>query len=170
MDAKVEDFMRKELVTLNEDKSVYEGAKVMKDQGIGSLIVTKDDKPVGIITERDILYKVVAEGKDPAKTPLKEVMSSPLISVPIGTTVREALTIMVKNNIRRLLIRDGDKIVGIISQRTCVGDIKKQAISIELELPKCVKCPYCGSLFPDKEALYRHIDRIHILEELFTQL
>lgn len=168
LDAKVEDFMRKELVTLDGNKSVCESARIMRDQGIGSVIVTKDDKPIGIVTERDILYKVVAEGKDPTKTLLKEVMSSPLISVPIGTTVREALTIMVKHNIRRLLIRDDDKIVGIISQRSYVGDIKKQAISLELELPKGVKCPYCGSVFPDKEALYRHIDRIHVLEVLFA--
>ncbi|MCS7116928.1 MAG: CBS domain-containing protein, partial [Nitrososphaerota archaeon] len=138
------------------------------ERGIGSLIVTKGGKPVGIVTERDILYKVVAEGKDPLKTPLKEIMSSPIISVPKGTTVREALSIMVRHNFRRLLIRDGDRIVGIISQRSCVGDVKKNAISIELELPKGIKCPYCNSVFPDKEALYRHIDRIHILEVLFA--
>ena len=134
----------------------------MKKHSIGSIIITKADEPEGIVTERDILYKVVARGKDPVKTLLGNIMSAPLISVPAGTTVQKALATMFKHNFRRLLVRDGKKVVGIISQRTCVGDVRKHDTSLaEIELPKGVKCPHCNFVLPDRDAVFRHMDRVH---------
>lgn len=68
-----------------------------------------------------------------------------------------------KKEIRRLVVKEDKKVVGVISQRAVVGDVRKADVSIaEIDVPKGVLCPYCGSRFEDKEELSKHIDRMHI--------
>lgn len=106
------------------ESSITEVAKIMNRKLIGSVLVVKDGEPVGMLTERDILRKVVAKGKDPRTTSIYEVMSSPLITTHKDTALPEALKIFRKHYIRRLLITDDDgKIVGIITHRNVVLSI-----------------------------------------------
>jgi len=106
---------------------------------------------------------VVAGGKDSSRLKLKDVMNSPLIFIDANARVKDAIALMVKKEIRRLVVKEDKSIIGVISQRAVVGDVHKAHISIaEIDMPKGVLCPYCGSRFESKEELSKHIDRMHI--------
>ena len=106
----VEDLIENELVTLPEDSVIADAVKVMKDGGVSSIIVrslsSSAENPLitGIVTERDILYRVIGGNKGPYKTVLKEVMSSPVVTIEKGSSVNEAMSLMRNRNIRRLLV------------------------------------------------------------------
>ena len=130
----VKQYMRTKLFFLNGEENIYTASKVMRENGAGSVIVTAEGKPVGIVTERDILYKVVAEDLSVTHVRLRKIMSSPLVTVPSHTTVRAALRIMRDKNFRRLIVTEDDKIVGIIAHRYVIGDlIGEQTRTQELE-------------------------------------
>ncbi len=160
---KVEEVMRRFLVTVNVDDNVQYVAELMKDKKVGSVLIKDKNEYVGIITERDILYKVVAEGKNPKEVKAKEIMSSPLITIDKGSDLEEAKKIFREKGIRRLPVRDGKEIVGIISLRSLVGDLRiSEETTEEVEEIKGFICAFCGSLFKDEKELSKHIDRVHI--------
>lgn len=111
----VEDLMENELVTLPEDAVIADAVKVMKDSGISSILVrslfSSEENPLitGIVTERDILYRVIGGNKGPYKTVLKEVMSSPVVTIEKGSSVNEAMVLMRNKKIRRLLVIKREK-------------------------------------------------------------
>lgn len=106
----IEDLIENELVTLPEDAIVADAVKIMKDGGISSILVrslsSSAENPfiTGIVTERDILYRVIGGNKGPYKTILKEVMSSPVVTIEKGSSVDEAMSLMRNKKIRRLLV------------------------------------------------------------------
>jgi CBS domain-containing protein len=106
----IEDLIEKELVTLPEDAVIADAVRVMKDGGISSILVrslsSSAENPLitGIVTERDILYRVIGGNKGPYKTILKEVMSSPVVTIENGSSVNEAMSLMRDKKIRRLLV------------------------------------------------------------------
>ena len=106
----VEDLIDNELVTLPEDAIVADAVKIMKDVGISSILVrslsSSSENPIitGIVTERDILYRVIGGNKGPYKTFLKDVMSSPVVTIEKGSSVDEAMSLMRNEKIRRLLV------------------------------------------------------------------
>jgi CBS domain-containing protein len=106
----VEDLIENELVTLPEDAIVADAVKIMKDGGISSILVrslsSSAENPfiTGIVTERDILYRVIGGNKGPYKTILKEVMSTPVVTIEKGSSVDEAMSLMRNKKIRRLLV------------------------------------------------------------------
>jgi len=111
----IKDVMVTDLVTVTADLNVKEAVKVMNDFEIGCLIVVEDGKAVGILTERDVLKRVVEKGKDPEKTLVKDVMSKPLIVVTQETSLEEAIETMFKNKIKKLpVVKDG-KLVGLVT-------------------------------------------------------
>lgn len=163
LDEAVKKFIHKKVVMLDSNQTVEKAAKAMREERIGSILVSEKGEAVGIVTERDILYRVVAGGKDPSKLKLKDIMSKPLIFIDANAKVKEAIALMAKNEIRRLVVKEDKKIVGVISQRAVVGDVHRADVSIaEIDIPKGVLCPYCGSTFENKEELSKHIDRMHI--------
>jgi signal-transduction protein with cAMP-binding, CBS, and nucleotidyltransferase domain len=106
-----------DVIKLDVSGTVLEGARAMTGNGKDSLIVTRDGKPAGIITEHDIVEKVTAKGIAPAEVTCEEIMSSPIISAGPATSVIEASSIMVKSKIRRLAVLQGDDIAGIVTDR-----------------------------------------------------
>jgi len=163
LDDPVKKFVQKKVIMVDVNDSIEKVARTMRDEQIGSVIASAKGETVGIVTERDILYKVVAGGKDPIKLKVKDVMSSPLIFIDADAKVKDARALMVKKDIRRLVVKEGKNVIGVVSQRAVVGDMHKADISIaEIDVPKGVLCPYCGSRFEKKEELSKHIDRIHI--------
>ncbi|MFQ6052184.1 MAG: cyclic nucleotide-binding/CBS domain-containing protein [Candidatus Hydrothermarchaeota archaeon] len=111
----VKDIMIEEVLFTDVSSSIIEVANLMSTKDVGSLIVTKNEKPVGIITERDILKKVVAKGLDPKETKVSEVMHTPLITIDSESSVFQAAELMNMNKIRRLPAVKDDKIVGIVT-------------------------------------------------------
>jgi len=110
----VEDIMKKNVITIDEAESIQEAAQMMTDANVGCVIVTRKDNPVGIITERDFVTKVAAEGR-PLFTEVCEVMSLPLTTVDPDETVWEAAEIMRAKGIHKLPVQEGTKIVGIVT-------------------------------------------------------
>jgi CBS domain-containing protein len=116
-DIKIGECMTKGVHTLDVSKSVLDAAKLLKQKQVGSIIVTEKSKAVGIITERDIIYKIVCAQKDAKKTRLKDAMSKTLKSIGVNQTVQDAALAMKENNIKRLPVLDKkNKLVGIVSE------------------------------------------------------
>ena len=113
----VQDIMSKNVKTADGDESIYSVAGVMKKNNISTVIITRGNSPVGIITERDMAQKVVAAGLDVKKTSAKQVMSSPLQTITPETNVYYAHSLMQKEHFKKLPVLDGKgKLVGIVTQ------------------------------------------------------
>ena len=110
----VSDIMSSEVVTVAPEASMGEAAKIMGEQHIGSLIVVENKKPTGIVTERDLLSRVIAASMSPQKVKVKEVMSSPLISISPSASIREAARTMIREK-GRLAVFDGKRLVGVVT-------------------------------------------------------
>jgi CBS domain-containing protein len=109
----------KRVACVDVEATVQDAAKCMNDRRIGAVVVTENERVVGIFTERDILCRVVAERIDPAKKRIREVMSSPVASCAPDTKVSECRSVMRAKRIRHLPVVQSDELVGIIS----IGDI-----------------------------------------------
>lgn len=152
---------------IDEKGSVQEAAKMMKSSSTGSILVTKEGEPLGILTEWDILTRVVSEGKSVRDTKVGEVMSSPLEFIQSDAKVGEAISLMIKKGFRRLAVKKESKLLGIISLTQVVGNKRENVSTLPMIEPaRGVQCPYCGSLLKNGEELSRHIDQVHIREEL----
>jgi CBS domain-containing protein len=113
----VKDIMAVNVVTMPLDASIFDVSKSMAEMDIGSVIITDKERPVGIITESDIVRRVIAEEKDPKATSASEIMSSPIIHVEPGTGLTEAMRVMAKSNIRRVAVLKNNSLAGIITSR-----------------------------------------------------
>ncbi len=111
----VRDVMAKNVKTVKTDDTVHAAVQKMNKFDIGSVIVTASGRPVGIITETNILRRIVGPRMDPAAVWAKDIMTSPLITIDPNIDLTEAAKIMAKNNIKRLPVMDGDKLVGLLS-------------------------------------------------------
>lgn len=111
----VKEIMNKEVKTVRGQTSIKDAARSMNKFSIGSLIVVKDSQLIGIITERDILEKIVAEGKDPAKIIVKDIMTKDVILIKPSTDAQDAVDIMHKNKIKKLPVVLGNKVIGILT-------------------------------------------------------
>lgn len=109
------DVMVKEVITIDAEATVKEAAEVMSKLEISSVIATKNGKFIGIVTERDLLKRIVAEGKSAKKTQVKDIMSSPLTVIKPDTELDAAARLMFAKKIKKLPIVDHDKIVGLLS-------------------------------------------------------
>lgn len=164
------DLIEKDFATLDENTTIVDGAKVMKDRGISSVLVRGTSGPVGIITERDIIYRAVAENKDLLKTTLKEIMGFPLVTIYEESSVATAISLMRERGIRRLPVKNAnDTIIGIVTLMSIVGNSPSYKVDLaEIEVPHntntkiTIRCPYCQSTFEEKDQLSKHIDGIHL--------
>jgi CBS domain-containing protein len=115
----VDYFMAKHVITADEDTSVEDIAKLMGEKSIGSVIITRNGKPAGIFTERDLLTKFLAKDKS-LKVAVGKACSSPIITLPIGSSIHDASELMTSKHIKRLPITKDGKLVGILSARDLV--------------------------------------------------
>ena len=109
-------FVTKSLIGVDADDTVQEAARRMADFNISSVTVVKDDEIVGLLTDTDLKTRVVARGRS-ADTPVREVMTSDIVAVDIGTPVHEALVLMAKQDIKHLLVKEEDRYVGMVTFR-----------------------------------------------------
>jgi signal-transduction protein with cAMP-binding, CBS, and nucleotidyltransferase domain len=110
----VSDIMKKKVVSIDETKTIKEAASLMNEAKIGSIIITKDDIPVGILTERDFVTKIAVE-EIPLSVSLSQVMIKPLLVVTPNQTVWEAAEIMKNMQVHRLAVQEGNKIIGMVT-------------------------------------------------------
>ena len=113
----VKEAMKTNLAKVEPSTTVLDAAKLMKKRKIGNVIVVEKKQPIGILTESDILKKVVAEGKNAKDILVKDVMSTPLIVIDPYVSLEEAMKTMGKCNVRRLPVTEKDELIGIITQK-----------------------------------------------------
>jgi signal-transduction protein with cAMP-binding, CBS, and nucleotidyltransferase domain len=112
--------MSKPVISIEGSSSVRETTKLMTEKNIGSILIYEDNRPAGIVTERDILVRVVAKGHDPDKTAVREIMSSPLISINRDSSILDAMRYLREKEISRLVIMHEDDVIGIVSERDLI--------------------------------------------------
>jgi CBS domain-containing protein len=118
----VKDVMTSPVTTVDEDATIDKAAQLMAEDHIGCILVTsKEGKPLGIITESDLVTRVLAKNIQPNKLTAKEVMTSPLITIDPDETLSEAARRMSQLNIRRLGVMYKGNLVGIISSKDILG-------------------------------------------------
>jgi len=130
---KVEDVMVKEVVTIDDGVTVKEAADVMNKFEIGCLIAIRKGKAMGILTERDILKRIVAGGKDAVRVRVKDVMTSPLVVAEPTMDLGEAVKLMFQMKIKKLPVVNGKRIVGLVSL-TDIARFQPQVMSILKQL------------------------------------
>ncbi|HET6533981.1 MAG TPA: CBS domain-containing protein [Actinoplanes sp.] len=114
--ASVADVMTRRVVVLPGDTPLDEAAQVMRDQSVGGLVVTHGPTMIGLVTDRDIVVRAVADKLPPATTTLESIASRELIMIEQSATTDEAIQVMRERGIRRLLVCDADRnLVGIVS-------------------------------------------------------
>lgn len=116
----VRDVMTKNIKTVKTDDTVHDAVKKMNKFDIGSVIVMSSGRPVGIITETNVMRRIVEPRMDPATVWTKDIMSSPLTTIDSNAALEEAAKIMADKRINRLPVIDGDKLVGVLSSTDIV--------------------------------------------------
>jgi CBS domain-containing protein len=111
----VRDVMTKTVVVIDPDRSVEEAAKRMAAKRIGALVVVRYGRPIGLITDRDILWKVTAKGRNPSRIRVREAMTSPAVTVSPLSTLRAAARLMLEKETRWLVVTRLDEVEGIIT-------------------------------------------------------
>lgn len=139
MQTKVADVMIREVKIVDVQDSVLDAAGIMNQYEIGCVIVTDKGKPTGILTERDILSRVVFERKDPAETEIQEVMSSPLVIISPRVRITRAVRIMLKNGIKKLVVTNSGRLKGILSLTDLMPLLETHVRINELHLDKAPK-------------------------------
>ncbi|MDH5795709.1 MAG: CBS domain-containing protein [Candidatus Bathyarchaeota archaeon] len=122
----VETYMRTPPVMVLSSDNVLKVAEKMYADNIGAVIVMRRGSPAGIITERDIVKKIVIDRKNPAKTTAQEVMSTPLVWIESNETVADALELMRENNVRRLAVIRNGRLVGMVTERRLTLSYEKR--------------------------------------------
>jgi CBS domain-containing protein len=123
----VKNLIRPNIVSLDARSSVKAAAELMVSKNVGSVLVTDGSHQyVGIVTERDLLKKVTATGQNPAQIWLEDIMSRPLITIDAKSGLGEATSLMIERNIRRLLVVENEKVIGIFTQR----DLQQKIIEV----------------------------------------
>ena len=124
----IRDIMEKDVITIENDKTAQDAAKIIAEKDISFLVIMNNDKPEGILSESDFVRKIVAEDKKASEIKITEVMSYKFRSVAPTTTIEDAIQKMLNNNIRRLIILDNEKLVGVITQTDLASYLRDQIL------------------------------------------
>ncbi len=122
-------------ITISADATVVEAASLMRDREVGSLVVLEDSRPIGIVTERDVVTKVAASNKPSQATIVRDIMTSPLVAVHPHQEVAEAAKVMAARKIRRLPVIKEGKLVGMLTENDIIR-VWPQLIEVTREWDK----------------------------------
>jgi CBS domain-containing protein len=114
--AKVRDIMQKNVITIESIKKAHDAAIILKEKEISFVVVVKEGKPIGIVSERDIVRKIVADSNDAQATQLETIMSRNFKWVEPNASIESAVQKMLNNNIRRLVVLENENLAGVITQ------------------------------------------------------
>jgi CBS domain-containing protein len=124
----VRDIMQKNVITIEHDKSALDAAKLITEKDISFLVIVKDGKPFGVVTERDFVQKINSQDKQSSKVSLSEIMSYKFRWVKPDTDIEDAVQKMLNNNIRRLIVLENEKLVGVITQTDLAGFLRSKLL------------------------------------------
>jgi CBS domain-containing protein len=116
MGTSIKEVMTRDVRACEPNATVADAAKVMAQEDVGPVPIVQDGRLIGIVTDRDIVVRVVAEGRDPNATTVSEIASTELVTVSPDDDLDEALKLLAERQIRRLPVVEGDRLVGIVAQ------------------------------------------------------
>ena len=182
LNAPIQTIMDLTVLVLDGNDTIADAVERMREKNTRSVLVTHNGEIIGFVSKTDILFKMVAKGRDSSKVRLREIMTSPVLTIHPTATVGEVLAMMDKHAIRQVVIAFRNSIMGLATRERILEEIYRASISTaKLAMsgtPACIinpkavavvkeayegkfPCPYCGSPFDDKDVLSKHIDRIH---------
>jgi CBS domain-containing protein len=115
----IRDVMTHDPVTVQDTATITEAAAAMKANDVGDVLVMQDGSLAGVVTDRDIVVRAIADGRDPQSTPVREVCSRDLVTITPDASVDDAVQLMRERAIRRLVVSDGSRPEGVVS----IGDL-----------------------------------------------
>lgn len=178
----IELILNTNVIILESDGFADEAITLMKGRNVRSVLVAHNGEAIGIVSKTDILFKVMSQGRNPAKVRLQEIMNSPVLAVDPKSTVQEALSIMNKYAIRQIIVSSNAAVLGMVAREDIFEKIQIATITaadtalrgtpVCIINPKAIVymkdtstnkliCPYCESPFDSKETLSKHINRLH---------
>ena len=142
---KVEEIMVKDVVTVKDSELVIDAVELMNEHEIGCLVVVNDGKAIGMLTERDMLKRVLAQSMDPKSTKVGEVMSVPLVTVDPQDEVEETARLMFRMEIKKLPVVEDERLLGLVTltdlvrfQPELIDALKKLGIIIPRRMERAV--------------------------------
>ena len=178
----IEHFINMNVAIMEGDKYIDQALEMMKEKSVRSVLVSHQGEVMGILSKTDILFKVMSQGRNPGKVRLREVMTSPVLAVDPKSTVQDTLAMMDKHVVRQLIVSSSSAVLGMVYRDdiferihmstmstadaalkgTPVCIINPKAIAYVRDTSSAkVVCPYCELPYDTKEALSKHIDRLH---------
>ena len=124
----IRDIMEKNVITIEDDKTALDAARLINEKDISFLVVVKDSNPIGVVSERDFVRKIVAENKHASDIPLSDIMSYKFRWVEPNTEIEDAVQKMLNHNIRRLLVLENKKLVGVITQTDLASYLRSKLL------------------------------------------
>ncbi len=124
----IRDIMEKNVITIEDDKSSLDAARLINEKDISFLVVVKDGIPIGVVSERDFVRKIVADNKLASDIPLSKIMSYKFRWVEPNTEIEDAVQKMLNHNIRRLLVLENEKLVGVITQTDLASYLRSKLL------------------------------------------
>jgi CBS domain-containing protein len=123
MGKSIRDLMTQNPRAVRPDDTVVDAARMMRDENVGSLPVVDSDRLIGMVTDRDVSVRVVAEGRDPGEVSVQEIASRNPVTAEATSDLNEALQLMARHQVRRLPVTEEGRLVGIIAQADVAGEI-----------------------------------------------
>ena len=124
----IRDIMEKDVITIENDKTAQDAAKIIAEKDISFLVIMNEGKPQGVLSESDFVRKVAAEDRKSSDIKVSDIMSYKFRSVDPTTTIEDAVQKMLNKNIRRLLVIDNEKLVGVITQTDLASYLRDQIL------------------------------------------
>ena len=122
MDQRIADVMTRNVVTCSDSDTVEQAAQAMRDNDVGDVVVTSNGQLAGILTDRDVVIRAVADGANPAQTTIGEIVTGNLVTATPEESVGDVATRMADASVRRIPVVDGGEVVGIV----CLGDLAEE--------------------------------------------
>lgn len=178
----IDKIMETDALIMEGEKTVLDAINKMQEKNTKVVLISHQGEAIGIVSKSDILFKAAAKNLPLHKVKLREIMTSPVFSLPPNSSLQDALDYMDKYGIKQIIVSTGSSILGILRRANIYENVQKASMSTVESLtegapmciinPNAVKyvkdlssakavCPYCESPFDDKGALSKHIDRLH---------
>jgi len=124
----IRDIMEKNVVTIEDDKTVLDAAQLISEKDVSFLVIMKNNIPIGVLSESDFVKRLAADDKKASEVIVSEIMSSNFRWVEPETEIEDAIQKMLNNNVRRLVILDNNKLAGVITQTDLTGFLRDKLL------------------------------------------
>jgi malate dehydrogenase (oxaloacetate-decarboxylating) len=128
------DIVQKDFLSISQSTSVFEGAKAMKDTRHGFAVIGTPADPQGVVTEWDIICKVVSEGRDPKRVTMGEIMTKDLVTMDANAPLSAVSQLMTEKGVRRLLVKEGNQVIGFITAKTMLARMNDYVDKISTQI------------------------------------